>query len=211
MTKSVLDTVVFDLGNVLIRWDPAAAFSSVLDAAEVPAFLEEVGFAAWNQQQDAGRPWGEAVRDLSGRFPHRAEAIASYVPNFRSTLEEMPKSVDVLRDLQRTGVRLLALTNWSSELFEVARGGFEFLDVFEGIVVSGEEGVAKPERELFEILLARYHLEPSRALFVDDSAANVETARDVGLHGLVFTGAAELRRELEQRGLLAPGSPRADT
>lgn len=211
MTKNVLDTVVFDLGNVLIRCDPAAAFSSVLDAAEVPAFLEEVGFAAWNQQQDAGRPWGEAVRDLSGRFPHRAEVIASYVPNFRSTLEEMPESVAVLRDLQRGAVRLLALTNWSSELFELARTGFDFLGIFEGIVVSGEEGVAKPERQLFEILLTRYHVEPSRALFVDDSLVNVETARDVGLQAVVFTSAPQLRRELEERGLLAPAVWEGDT
>ena len=198
------DTVVFDLGNVLIRWDPAPAFHGVLDPDDVPAFLDEIDFAAWNHQQDAGRSWDEAVRELTARHPHHADVIAAYVPNFLDTLEEMPDTVAVLEELQEVGVRLLALTNWSAELFAVARKEFAFLDLFEGIVVSGEERVAKPDPRVFEILLERYHVEGARALFVDDSAANVAAARQAGLRGVVFTDAVALREQLRAARVVEP-------
>jgi 2-haloacid dehalogenase len=198
------ETVVFDLGNVLIRWDPAPAFHGVLDPDDVPAFLDEIDFAAWNHEQDAGRSWDEAVRELTARHPHHADVIAAYVPNFLDTLQEMPDTVALLGELQEAGVRLLALTNWSAELFAVARKEFAFLDLFDGIVVSGEERVAKPDPRVFEILLERYGVDGARALFVDDSPANVAAARQAGLRGVVFTDVAAFRDELQAAGLIQP-------
>lgn len=197
-----LSVVVFDLGNVLIRWDPVRAFHGVLDPDDVPAFLAEIDFSGWNHHQDAGRPWQEAEEELSARFPHRGAAIRAYAPNFRATLEAMPESVALLEELSDRGVRLLALTNWSAELFGTARDTFPFLSAFEGIVVSGEERLAKPDRRLYEVLLRRYRVAPSSALFVDDSAANVGAAEEVGLKGHLFTSAAALRAELVEAGLL---------
>ena len=198
------DTVVFDLGNVLIAWEPALAFHGVLDPDDVPAFLEEVDFPAWNHAQDSGRSWADGVADLASRFPHHRVAIEAYVPNFASTLREMPAATAVLHELAARGVRLLALTNWSAELFGHARDRFAFLEEFEGIVVSGQERVAKPDRRVFEVLLRRYEVDPGHAVFVDDSAVNVAAACAVGLRGVRFVDAPALRRELVAAGLLPP-------
>lgn len=200
------DTVVFDLGNVLIAWEPALAFSGVLDPDDVPAFLEEVDFPAWNHAQDSGRSWADGVAELAAAFPHHRTAIEAYVPNFASTLRELPASTAVLHELAAGGVRLLALTNWSAELFGHARDRFAFLEEFEGIVVSGEEGVAKPDRRVFEVLLGRYRVDPRRAVFVDDSAVNVAAARSVGLHGVRFEDPPTLREDLVAAGLLPPAT-----
>lgn len=202
-TSTPPSTVVFDLGGVLIDWDPTLAFTGVLDPADVPAFLEEVGFAEWNHLQDSGRSFADGVAELSARFPHRAQAIAAYGENWQATLTgELHETVEVVDELERDGVRLLALTNWSHETFPWARATFPVLSRFEGVVVSGDEGVAKPDPRIFAILLDRYGVEPGDAVFVDDRRDNVEAARALGLHGLVFTDAATLRTDLERLGLL---------
>ncbi len=196
-------TVVFDLGGVLIGWDPTLAFAGVLEPADVPAFFDEVDFAEWNHRQDSGRSFDEGVAELAGRFPHRAEVIAAYAANWRDTLTgELPDSVEVVDELQRDGVRLLALTNWSHETFPWARERFPVLSRFEGVVVSGDEGVAKPDPRLFGVLLDRYDVDPGDAVFVDDRPDNVRAATALGLHGLVFTDAATLRADLVRLGVL---------
>lgn len=201
-------TVVFDLGGVLIDWDPRRLYRSMLpDDAAVEAFLAEVGFAEWNAAQDAGRPFTEAVAELSERFPHHAELISAYPQRFAETLVgEVGGTVAVLEELDAQGARLLALTNWSAETFVHGRSRFAFLDRFEGIVVSGELGVAKPDPRIFAHLLERYAVRAQEAVFIDDVPANVEAALRAGLDALVFHDAAQLRAELVRRGLLAPGA-----
>lgn len=210
MSTGPVTAVVFDLGGVLIDWDPRHLYRRMLGSdAAVEDFLDEVGFAAWNHAQDAGaESWDDAVERLAQRFPHRRDLIAAYPARFADTLAgPIEGSVAVLRELHDRGVPLLALTNWSAETFPVARERFDFLDLFGGIVVSGHERVAKPDPDLFALLVERYDLDPPSTVFVDDREVNVVAAAAAGLHGLLFTGPDRLRRDLTRLGLLDGAAP----
>jgi 2-haloacid dehalogenase len=198
-----INTVVFDLGGVLIEWDPRHLYRQLIPADEVDAFLDEIDFLTWNHSCDAGLPWDDAVAELSARHPHRADLIAAYPAQFASSLVgPYDETVAILRQLRASSVRLVALTNWSAESFRHARERFDFLAWFEGIVVSGEERVAKPDPRIFAVLLERFGLDPAATLFIDDAERNVAAARDAGMHAVVFTGADELRRVLADAGVL---------
>jgi 2-haloacid dehalogenase len=196
--------VVFDLGNVLIDWDPHPAIAAAVGDDEAARFLasDDFDFGAWNHEQDSGRAFEESEQAAVARVPHWREHILSYRVNFdRSLIGEIAATVDVLRDLHAAGVRLLALTNWSAELFPVARGRFDFLELFEDILVSGEERLAKPDPRIFELLTERSGLPPGSCVFVDDKPENVEAARAAGLDGIVFVDDGTLREQLRERGL----------
>jgi 2-haloacid dehalogenase len=196
--------VVFDLGNVLIDWDPHPAIAAAVGDDEAARFLasDDFDFGAWNHEQDSGRAFEESEQAAVARVPHWREHILSYRANFdRSLIGEIAATVDVLRDLHAAGVRLLALTNWSAELFPVARGRFDFLELFEDILVSGEERLAKPDPRIFELLTERSGLPPGACVFVDDKPENVEAARAAGLDGIVFVDDGTLREQLRERGL----------
>jgi len=197
-------TVVFDLGGVLVDWDPRYLYRQLFDDPdEMESFLAEVTTAEWNAQQDAGRPWAEAVELLVAEHPQRRELIEAFHRRWPEMLAgEIPGTVDVLADLRAEGVRLVALSNWSAETFPVARERFDFLAWFEGIVISGDVGVNKPDRQIFEHLMEHFGIEPAEALFIDDSSANVEAAKALGLSAIQFTDAEALRRELVRLGLL---------
>ncbi len=198
-----ITTVVFDLGGVLIDWDPRYLYRKLMAEDEVEPFLTEVGFFAWNHAQDAGGPWSDAVEALATEHPHRRDLIAAFPDRFPETLGgAIEGTVALLDELRRAGTRLLALTNWSSETFPVALDTFGFLEHFEGIVVSGEEGVGKPDPALFQILLERYALVPHETVFIDDSAANVSAAAELGLVALRFSDPDQLRADLSRLGLL---------
>lgn len=203
-------TVVFDLGGVLIDWDPRYLYRTLLDSdEEVETFLHEIDFAGWNHAMDAGEgSWADSVAALTERFPHRSDLIAAYPARFAETLAgPIDGAVAVLRELHARDVPLLALTNWSAETFPVARDRFGFLDLFSGILVSGEEGVAKPDPAVFALLVERFALEPASTVLVDDRPVNVEAARAAGLRGLFFTDPAALRRDLSLLGLLDGAAP----
>jgi 2-haloacid dehalogenase len=198
-------SVVFDLGGVLVDWDPRYLYRQLLPADEVEDFLDEVDFMAWNHRADAGGRWADAVAEHAERFPHRAELLAAYPARFRESLRgEVPGSVELLRDLHRAGIRLFALTNWSAETFPQARAMFAFLSLFEDVVVSGEERLTKPDLAVFRLVLDRHHLDPARTAFVDDSPRNVAAAAGAGMHAVLFTDPMTLRRDLRRLGLL-PG------
>ncbi|MDQ1643079.1 MAG: 2-haloacid dehalogenase [Actinomycetota bacterium] len=200
-----IGTVVFDLGGVLIEWDPRHLYRQLLPDDEVEGFLEEIGFAEWNHRQDAGRAWSDAVEEHIRRHPHRADLIRAYPERFGDSLVgPIPGTVAILEELHTRGVPLLALTNWSAESFPVARDGFPFLDLFDDIVVSGEERVAKPDPRIFRILVERHGLEPAATMFIDDSPANVEAASAVGLVAVRYESPAALRAQLVAAGLLPP-------
>ena len=205
MSKPI-DTVIFDLGNVLIGWDPRRLYRQLIeDEAQMDWFLREVCNSEWNEQQDAGRPWTEATALLRGRFPEHAELIDAYHLRWEETLVgAMEDSVALLAELRARGVRLLALTNWSQQTFPIARQRFAFLQWFEGIVVSGEERLIKPDPRIYQRLLERYAVDPSTALYIDDSARNVAAAESLGMHGWWFRGADGLREQLIGLGLLQP-------
>ena len=203
-TAPTVDAVVFDLGGVLVDWNPRYLYRKIFSTeAEVEDFLARVCTAEWNQEQDRGRPWAEAVKLLQAQFPQHADEIAAYHLRWPETLNgELPESVTLLEQLRSEPVRLLALTNWSAETFPVARERFAFLQWFEDIIVSGEEKVIKPEAEIFGLLVRRHGLMPERTVFIDDSLRNVEAARALGFRGIHFTGTDSLRNGLQALGLL---------
>ena len=201
-----MTTVVFDLGGVVVEWDPVAAVAAAVGQERAERFVrgDDFDFAAWNAAQDAGRPWAEAEALAMASHPHLAEEIAAYLPNFaRSMTGLVPGTTDVLRELRDRGVRLVALTNWSGEtihhLPEVFPATFA---LFTDIVVSGDEGVAKPERAIFDVLARRLGHPLEGVVFVDDSAANVAAAAALGMDALLFAGTEELAQELRRRNLL---------
>jgi 2-haloacid dehalogenase len=198
-------TVVFDLGGVLVDWDPRYLYRKLMPEEDVDEFLAEIGFTEWNHAQDSGGPWDEAVASLATAYPHRRELIAAYPARFLETLGgPIHDVVTILDELAERGTRLLALTNWSAQTFATARAVLTFLDRFEGVVVSGEEGLAKPDPRLFERLAGRYSLLPSHTVYVDDAAANVAAASALGFDAVHFRGATGLRADLAGRGLLPP-------
>lgn len=196
------DTAVFDLGGVLIDWDPRLLYRTLLPEEEVEAFLAEIEFFEWNARMDAGAPFAETLADQTARFPHRRELIEAYRTRFAETVSgEIGETVAVLSELRERGIRLLALTNWHAETFETARERFGFLRWFDGIVVSGQERVIKPDPRIFRVLIERYALDPARSAYIDDMARNVEAAAAAGLRAVLFTDAAALRKDLAALGL----------
>lgn len=167
------------------------------------AYLDRVGFAAWNHQADTGRPWAELIEDLSRRHGEDAAPAIHYPARHRLTIAEPIEGTWALVDrLGARGHRLFALTNWSAETFGDALALHPRLAVFADIVVSGRERVAKPDPAIFRILLDRNRLRAADCVFIDDNAANVAAARDLGIDGIRFTDPAALERDLAMRGLL---------
>ena len=196
--------VVFDLGGVLIDWNPRYLYRKLFDdEAAMESFLADVVSPEWNGQQDAGRTWAEAVEVLTREHPAQRDLIAAYWHRWQETLgDAIAPTVEILEELREAGVRLFALSNWSAETFPVARPRYPFLESFDGIVISGEEKVAKPDPRIFRHLLDRYELEPAATVFIDDSEANVRAAAAQGLIALRFEDAATLRDDLVRLGLL---------
>jgi 2-haloacid dehalogenase len=198
------DTVVFDLGNVLIGWDPRNLYRKLFaDEAAMEAFLAEVCNQEWNVKQDAGRPIREAEADLVARFPDRADLIRAYYGRFMEMLSgPIAGTVTLLEALHAKGTPLYALTNWSAETFALARPHFPFLELFRHIVVSGELGIVKPDPAIFRHLLRAAGRPAQACFFVDDSAANIASARSLGFVAHHFAAPAALHRDLEELGFL---------
>jgi 2-haloacid dehalogenase len=200
--------VLFDLGGVVIGWDPVRAYAQVLPPADVPAFMAAIDFASWNLRNDAGRPFATGEQELVERFPEHETAVLAYRKHFTHALTGLvPGTGAVVAELQQAGVGLAALTNWSAETFPVARERFGLLRRFAGVVVSGEEGLTKPDPAIFALALRRFGFAADHTTFVDDSAANVAAARAAGLTAVQFRDAAQLREELVGLGLLGPRVP----
>ena len=200
---SPIEVVVFDLGGVLVDWNPRYLYRRLFnDDATMERFLSEVCSPEWNERQDVGRPWYEALAELTARHPDQVAMITAYHQRWPEMLGgDMPETVELLKELKERGLRLYALTNWFHETFPLARSRFAFLEWFEGIAVSGEERFVKPNPEIFYRLLMRYDIVPSRAVYIDDSPHNVSVAAGLGLHALRFVDAHRLRQDLIALGL----------
>ena len=197
--------VVFDIGGVLLRWDPRFLYRKLFggDERAVEEFLTHVCTVEWNERQDAGRTFAEAHAELIPKHPDKSHLIEAFGNRFGEMIAgPIEGTVDILADLKRAGVPRYALTNWSAETFPPARARFEFLSWFDGIVVSGEEGVIKPDPRIFRILLERYRIAPDEAVFIDDNPGNAAAAHALGIHGIHFRSPELLRRELETLGIL---------
>ncbi len=198
-------TIVFDLGGVLIDWNPRYVYRQLLESeAEVNQFLEEVATMDWNIQQDRGRTIAEGTRLLIERHPNHTELIEAYYGRWTEMLGgPIAMTVEMLDELRQNGkYRLLALTNWSAETFPIAQKRYKFLGWFEGIVVSGVEQCIKPEPQIYQILFERYKLNPVDCLFIDDNENNVTGSISAGMPALHFENPAQLRQELVSRGIL---------
>lgn len=202
-TGGPVEVVVFDVGNVLMRWDPRFLFRKLLpDDAAVERFLADVCPQSWNVMQDAGRPWAEGVAEAIARHPDQADLIRAYDARWLETAPEaIEASVAVLRELKRSGRPVYAITNFSAEKWVVAKAAHDFLDLFDGAVVSAHERVIKPDPKIFQILFDRYGVDPGRAVFIDDSARNVAASEALGMRGLLFHDRLDLRASLRALGV----------
>ena len=199
--------IVFDLGGVLIEWNPRHLFRKLhSDERVIEEFLLEVDFSGWNAAMDRGKPMADGVRELKQQFPHRADWIDAWMQRWRESIPgEIPGTVAILEELRAAGFPLMALSNWGAETFAVVRGDFPFLQHFEHIVLSGEERVIKPDPEIYRRLLARAGRRAEECLFIDDVAANVAAAQSLGFDTIHFRTPDELRQELVRRRILSSG------
>jgi 2-haloacid dehalogenase len=197
--------VVFDMGGVLLRWDPRHLYRKIFsgDEAAMEDFLANVCTVDWNERQDAGRTFDEAVAELLPRHPDKADLIEAFGLRFDEMIAgPIEGTVDILAELKQAGVPRYGLTNWSAETFPPALKRFDFLSWFDGIVVSGDEGVIKPDPRIFHILLDRYRIDPNETVFIDDNPENAKVASTLGIHGIHFRSPELLRRELESLDIL---------
>lgn len=205
MAKAGRDIVVFDLGGVLIDWDPRHLYRKLFagDEAAMEHFLATVCTHEWNRRQDAGRSFAEGARLLKAEHPDKGELIDAYGARFDEMLAgPIAGSIDILAELRDRGTPLYGLTNWSAETYAPARERFAFLSWFQGILVSGEVGVVKPDPRIFQLLIERFAVDPQRTIYIDDVEANVAAARPFGIHAVRFTTPVALRDELVELGLL---------
>jgi 2-haloacid dehalogenase len=210
MTKAGRSIVVFDLGGVLIDWDPRHLYRKLFadDEAAIEHFLANVCTHAWNRCQDAGRSFAEGARLLKAEHPDKAELIDAYGARFDEMMAgPIAGSLEILAELRDRDTPLYALSNWSAETYPPAFDRFEFLRWFRGILVSGEVKVIKPDPRIFELLLERFAIDPLSTIFIDDVEANAAAARRFGIHAIHFTNPTALRAELAALGLLQPGAP----
>lgn len=204
---AAVDTVVLDLGQVLVSWEPHRAHPH-LSAGEWNAVADEIDFPSYNLRADAGESWGSLEAEVAARWPQHAGFLARYVEAFPATLVgPVAGTAEVLAELREAGVRLLGLTNWSAETFPHGVGAAPWIGELEAVVVSGEIGLVKPDPAIFAHLVATHAVDPGRALFVDDRVENVAAAEREGFHGHVFTAAPGLRRALRALGVpVRPGA-----
>jgi 2-haloacid dehalogenase len=199
--RGKINTIIFDLGGVLIDWNPRYLYRKIFKTEEeVTWFLQNICTSEWNDEQDAGRSFKEATSELISKHPEYAEAIAAWYGRWEETISgPIQGTVSILKDIKSSGdFRLYALTNWSAETFPWALDNFDFLHWFEGIVVSGVEKCRKPLPEFFHILFNRYKINPSEALFIDDNLLNIEGAKKLGLNTIAFRNPEQLAEELRR-------------
>lgn len=201
----MIRSVVFDLGGVLIDWNPRYLYRKVFagDDAAMEHFLTHVCNNAWNLAQDGGRTWAEAIDVLSAEHPRHRPLISAYRERWDEMLNgPIDGTVDVLAELKDKGVPIYALTNWSAETFPIAKARYEFLGWFRDILVSGEEKLIKPDRRIFDLLLSRNGLAAAESVFIDDALHNVAGAEAAGMSALHFQSSEKLRADLSSLGLL---------
>jgi 2-haloacid dehalogenase len=200
------NAVIFDVGKVLFDWEPRYLYERLIgDDRALEAFLATVVTRDWHFQHDAGRPFTETSAELIAEFPQHAELIRAWGPRFNETIRNaIPGMAEIVAELDAAGVPLFAITNFSGEFWKpfVAQHR-DLFDRFRDIVVSGDEKLMKPDPTIYHLALARFGLEPGDAVFVDDNLANVEGANALGIHGVLFTSAADFRARLVQFGLLS--------
>lgn len=197
--NSNITTIIFDLGNVLIDWNPRYVYRKIFDNEEkIDWFFENICTHDWNEKQDAGRSLQEATEELVAKYPEYESEVRAYYGRWEEMLGgPINETVSILQSLREMKkYKIYALTNWSAETFPVALERYDFLHWFDGIVMSGEEKTRKPFADIYQTLLDRFEVDPSEALFIDDSLRNVAGAEAVGINGIHFQSPRQLLNEL---------------
>lgn len=200
-----IQAVVFDLGGVLIDWNPRHLYRKMFNGDEeaMERFLSEICTSEWNARQDAGRSFAEATEELIARHPDQAGLIRAFFDRWPEMLAgAIEQTVEILAELKSAGRGIYALSNWSAETFPHARKRFEFLGWFDFTVISGEIGLAKPGREVFDFLLEKTGRRAGECVFIDDSPVNVAAAREFGFDAIHFRSPERLRDDLTNKGIL---------
>lgn len=203
--QAKFDSIIFDLGGVLIDWNPRYLYRKIFKTEEeIDWFLENICTSDWNDQQDAGRSFEEATQQLVLQHPDHEQAIRAWYGRWQETIVgSIPQTVEILQALKnKNDYRLYALTNWSEETFPWALQKFDFLHWFEGIVVSGVEKTRKPFPEFYQILFNRYQVNPEKTVFIDDNLKNVEAGRKLGMEVIHFQSPQELHTAVKKLGIL---------
>jgi 2-haloacid dehalogenase len=203
--NKTLDTIIFDLGAVLIDWNPRYLYRKIFKTEEeITWFLENICTSEWNDEQDAGRSFTEATEYLVAKHPEWEVPVRAWYDRWHETIQgPIHDTVDILKSIRESRqYKLYALTNWSAETFPWALNTFDFLHWFEGIVVSGVEKKRKPHPEFYQILFDRYKINPANALFIDDNLKNIEAGKRIGLTTIHFKSPEQLQDELNQYGIL---------
>lgn len=204
MGTAVIETVVFDLGGVLVDWNPRYLYRKLLDSeSEIEWFLANVCTDDWNRSQDEGRPISEANRLLMEKHPEHAELIEAYYGRWLEMIGgPIHATVDLLQQLRANDTRVLFLSNWSAETFPLARERLEFLSWFEGGVLSGVERLVKPDVRIYQLLLERYRVNPRTAIYVDDREENLSPAQSLGMTVHHFQDANRFGQALRDANVL---------
>ena len=196
-----IKNVIFDLGGVLIDWNPEYVYLEVFngDREKMKWFFDEICTMDWNENQDAGYPLQQATEERVKLFPEYEEWIRIYYGRWEEMLgKQIDGTVTILKQLiDNPNYKVVALTNWSAETFPIALERFDFLHWFEGIVVSGTEKMRKPFNEIYELTLNRFNIEASQSLFIDDNARNIEAAKKIGINTIRFNNPTQLKSELK--------------
>jgi len=201
-----INTIIFDLGGVLIDWNPEYLYKKLIpDTTERKWFLENICTSEWNEEQDGGRSIAEANSLLIDQYPSYKSLIEAFYDRWEEMLGgSIAETVSIFNNLRKTGnFKIYALTNWSAETFPKALDLFEFLHWFDGRLVSGEEMTRKPFNDFYERLITKFSIDKSSAIFIDDNYRNVIAAERLGIKSYHFTSAADLKRDLLAMGLLA--------
>ncbi len=197
----MINTIIFDLGAVLIDWHPKHLYKKLFaDEAEIDYFLANICTSTWNEEQDAGRPIKEGTELLIAQYPEHEESIRAFYGRWDEMLAgPIDGTLGIFKKLKESGrYKLYALSNWSAETWPIALSKYDFLSEFDGLVISGLEGIRKPHPDFYRLLLNRYNVNPAEALFIDDNYRNVLAARELGITSIHFTSAAELEKQLAQ-------------
>ena len=200
--------IIFDYGGVLLDWNPRYLYRKLFPSNEeaMERFLAEIGFSEWNLQQDAGRPFSIAIPELCARHPGYCDLIRAYDERFLEAVGgAIPGTVEVLRRLHLAGFPLYGLSNWPAEKFRLVRPRYAFFDWFQGMVISGEVGIVKPDPRIFHLLLEQVARPAGECLLIDNSPVNIAAAGSLGFQTIHFHSPTQLAAELSTRGLL-PGA-----
>jgi 2-haloacid dehalogenase len=202
--NSSIKAIIFDFGGVLLKWDPHKLYRRFFDQPQqIDQFLAEINFTSWNAEQDRGRPFEVGIAELTGQFPQYAHLIRAYYDNFEDTIVgPISGTVEILHELKQTGYSLYALSNWSAETYPRVQHQYDFFNLFDAIILSGDVKLIKPDPAIFNLTLQNIGCSASECLLVDDSEANIITAKKLGFATIHFKSAEQLRTELHQLDLL---------